>query len=176
VELGDQARRIRAAQELGGFGRAEGGSVEELAAALQAHGSRIGLKRLRELWRGRKRAYPSELRDIAAVCALPEEFFAADLAALADDEAAQDQRLEHIEQQLGDLLERLAQHDDYARTTVEQVITQRVNQLETVLRGLLTEREAEILEAELEQGPEPEGRRADTPTGSSEADADARDA
>src|SRR4051812_4474542 len=88
------ARRIKAAQALGGFT-----NTEDLATATKAVGN-LGLKRVRELQQQRgDEARVVELRTIAEACGLPYEFFTVDFGRLAPNE----DRLAELEDRLRQL-------------------------------------------------------------------------
>jgi hypothetical protein len=85
------ARRVKAAQALGGFSNAEA-----LAAAAKDLGN-LGLKRIRELQQKRgDKPRVIELRTIAEACGLPYEFFTIDFSQLSLS-ARIDERLNTLE-------------------------------------------------------------------------------
>jgi hypothetical protein len=101
VPLDQQARRIQAAQALGGYS-----SVERLAEGLAERDSRVKLKRLRALWRGEKPAIGKELAEIAGACDLPEAFFTVDFRRL--DEIAGPTPLDAVQDEVRDLQDQVA--------------------------------------------------------------------
>lgn len=87
------ARKVKAAQALGGFSNAEA-----LAAATKELGN-LGLKRIRELQQKRgEEPRVVELRTIAEACGLPYEFFTVDFSRLKG--SAVSDRLEEVERTL----------------------------------------------------------------------------
>lgn len=103
MDLEQQARRIQAAQALGGFS-----SVEKLYEEMVRRESRVKFKRLRALWRGNERGGRPELSEIADACGLPYAFFTVDFNRLPD-----------LVSQNGGQAEPLAQQVDALRADLE---------------------------------------------------------
>lgn len=96
------ARRVKAAQALGGFSNAGA-----LASATKGLGN-LGLKRIRELQQQRgNEARVVELRTIAEACGLPYEFFTADFGSLTH--VATPEEFREVQEQVRELARQLAE-------------------------------------------------------------------
>jgi transcriptional regulator with XRE-family HTH domain len=137
VDQEETAKRFKAALDLGGFG-----SVEQFAKT-----SRMGITRLREIYRGRgHEPRATELRAIADECTVPYGLFVLDL------DVALDERRDGWQHVIEEKIEQLARND-----------VERLSQIEARLQALDDELgERDLEDAQLDEQ-DAETRAGETP-------------